>query len=228
MRRNDPGSHENEFVGFVGWTSGSVPRDSTDSEVHPTVTCTPHFCTSPWLHRPRWLAAAAALLAASLAGCLGGLGDYRFGARTLFPEGIETVYVPVFDSSSYRRELGEELTEAVIKEIERRSNYKVVASPSADTVLTGKITSETKHLLFPTLQADPREMEVNLAVQVSWVDRRGSTVREIPLVPVPTAAVNVSAASDVVAEVGQSIATSHQRAVQRLAEQIVSLMEKPW
>ena len=71
-------------------------------------------------------------------------------------------------------------------------------------------------------------MEVNLQVKVSWVDRRGSTVREIPAVPVPTAAVDIGAASGVVPEVGQSIATSHQRAIQRLAEQIVSLMEKPW
>ncbi|MGO9108487.1 MAG: LPS assembly lipoprotein LptE [Thermoguttaceae bacterium] len=184
-----------------------------------------------WLRRfellPRRLAVVAAtLLLPSLAGCLG--LNYQFGARTLFPEGIETVYVPVFDSSSYRRELGEELTEAVVKEIERRSYYKVVSSPSADTILTGKITGETKHLLFQTLQGDPRDVEANLQVKVSWVDRRGSPIREIPAVPVPNAAVDISAASDFVGEVGQSVATSHQRAIQRLAEQIVSLMEKPW
>jgi predicted GNAT family acetyltransferase len=176
---------------------------------------------------PRLVAAAAALLLASLTGCLG-LGNYQFGARTLFPDKIETVYVPVFDSSSYRRGLGEELTEAVIKEIERRGVYKVVPSPSADTVLTGKITGEAKHLLFENLTGDPREMEVSLVVKVSWVDRRGSPVQEIPLVPVPAAAVDFNAASGVVAEVGQSIATSHQQAIRRLAEQIVSLMEKPW
>ena len=167
------------------------------------------------------------LLLAPSAGCLG-LSNYQFGARTLFPEGIETVYVPVFTSSSFRRGLGEELTEAVIKEIERRGCYKVVSSPSADTVLIGAITGETKHLLFESLTGDPREMEVNLQVKVSWVDRRGSPVCEIPPVPVPSAAVDISSASSMVAEVGQSIATSHQRAIQRLAEQIVSLMEKPW
>jgi hypothetical protein len=176
---------------------------------------------------PRRLAAAAvALLLVSLAGCLG--LNYQFGARTLFPEGYETVYVPVFDSSSYRRGLAEELTEAVVKEIEKRSYYKVVASPSADTVLTGKITSESKHLLFQTLNSDPREVEVNLAVKVSWIDQRGKAVREIPSVPVPQAAVDIAAANGVVPEVGQSIATSHQTAIKRLAEQIVSLMEKPW
>jgi hypothetical protein len=185
-----------------------------------------------WRHRVRHLtrrpvAAAAALLLASLAGCLG-LNNYQFGARTLFPEDVETVYVPVFDSSSYRRELGEELTEAVVKEIEWRTHYKVVSSPSADTILVGKITTEAKHLLFPTLQNDPREMEVSLQVKVSWTYRHGATVREIPLVPVPAAAVDISAASNMVPEVGQSVATSHQRAIQRLAQQIVSLMEKPW
>ena len=164
---------------------------------------------------------------ASLAGCLS--GPYQFGARTLFPEDIETVYVPVFDSISYRPGLGEELTEAVIKEIQKRTHYKVVSSlSSADTILTGKITNESKHLIFESLQADPREMEVNLQVKVSWTYRVGDPVREIPLVPVPAAAVDISAANKLVGEVGDSVATSHQRAIQRLAEQIVSLMEKPW
>jgi hypothetical protein len=160
-----------------------------------------------------------------LTGCL---GNYQFGARTLFPENIETVYVPVFDSTSFRRGLGEELTEAVVKEIERRTPYKVVASPAADTVLIGTITSEQKHLLFETTTGDPREVEVNLTVKVSWTYQRGQPVRDLPTVPVPAAAVDISAASDVVPEVGQSIATAHARAIQRLAEQIVSLMEKPW
>jgi hypothetical protein len=161
-----------------------------------------------------------------LTGCL---GNYQFGARTLFPEGIETVYVPVFDSVSYRRDLGEELTEAVVKEIERRSNFKVVSSPAtADTVLVGKIIGENKKLLFEIPTGDPREMEVNLAVQVSWTDQRGRPVRDIPTLPVPGAAVNVSASNNLVPEVGQSVTTAHQAAIQRLAAQIVSLMEKPW
>ncbi len=172
-------------------------------------------------------ALAAALLPALLAGCLG-LSNYQFGARTMFPPGVETVYVPVFECKSYRRELGVELTEAVIKEIERRTPFKVVPSTSADTILTGTITTETKHLLFESLTGDPREMEVSLAVKVSWTYQRGGEVQAIPPVPVPEAVVNVSAANGVVPEVGHSIATSHQAAIKRLAEQIVSLMEKPW
>jgi hypothetical protein len=179
----------------------------------------------PWQPAP-WRLAALVLLVLPLAGCLG--WNYQFGARTLFPPGIETVYVPVFDSSSFRRGLGEELTEEVIKQIEERTCFKVVSSPAADTVLTGKIINENKHLLFSTLDNDPREMEVHLQVKVSWVDRRGKTIREIPELPVPAAAVDIDAAMNIVPEVGQSIATSHHLAIRRLAEQIVSLMEKPW
>jgi hypothetical protein len=161
-----------------------------------------------------------------LSGCL---ANYQFGARTLFPEGIETVYVPVFDSASYRRDLGEELTEEVVKEIERRTPYKVVSSPgAADTVLVGKIVSESKTLLFETTTGDPRDSELRLAVKVNWIDERGRPVRDIPAVPIPATAVDVSAATNLVPEVGQSVATAQQQAIQRLAAQIVSLMEKPW
>ncbi len=169
-----------------------------------------------------------------LAPCLlllftGCLGNYQFGARTLFPEGIETVYVPVFDSASYRRGLGEELTEAVVKEIEKRTPYKVVSSPgAADTVLIGKIVSDNKAVIFETTTGNPRDSQLRLAVKVNWIDERGRPVRNIPNVPIPATAVDISATSDMVPEVGHSVATSQQDIIKQLAEHIVSLMEKPW
>ena len=82
------------------------------------------------------------IIIAALAG--GGCAGYRFGAASLYPPDIQTVYVPVFESNSFRRNLGEWLTEAVCKEIELKTPYKVVGTPNADSVLTGKITSDTK------------------------------------------------------------------------------------
>ena len=49
---------------------------------------------------------------------VGGCAGYRFGAASLYPPDIQTVYVPVFESNSFRRNLSEWLTEAVCKEIE--------------------------------------------------------------------------------------------------------------
>jgi hypothetical protein len=177
-----------------------------------------------WALRHRRPACMALVLLAARSGCAG----YRFGNATLFPADIRTVYVPVFESSSFRRNLGEQLTEAVVKEIEKRTPYKVVADPNADSVLTGRIGSETKNLIQQTLNGDPREVEVHLLVKVTWLDRRSNIIRQCPPVAVPPACVSVGGTSDIVPEVGQSIATGQQQAIKQLAQQIVSLMEAPW
>ena len=73
-----------------------------------------------------------------------GCAAYQIGNQSLYPLEIHTVSVPVFQSNSFRRNLGERLTEAVVKEIERRTPYKVVSDPGADSVLTGRIVTERK------------------------------------------------------------------------------------
>ena len=157
-----------------------------------------------------------------------GCANYRIGNQSLYPADVETIYVPVFDSTSFRRDLGERLTEAVIKEIQRRTPYTVVSDPNADSTLTGRIFIENKHLLLETREGDPRESEVGLQVQVSWISRQGNPIHEIPVIPIPADCVNVSATSGLVPEVGQSVATAQQKAIVRLAQQIVSLMEARW
>ena len=51
---------------------------------------------------------------------LGGCAGYQIGNQSLYPQEIRTVYVPMFQSISFRRNLGERLTEAVVKEIEKQ------------------------------------------------------------------------------------------------------------
>jgi hypothetical protein len=169
----------------------------------------------------RWFLVAPLIL---LSGCAG----YRFGAQSLYPVDVQTVYVPMFKSSSFRQDLGEQLTEAVVKEIEKRTPYKVVANADADSVLTGIITSETRHLMVETNNGDSRELEGNLTVKVSWTSRRGDALHKPQDIPIPAEAVDVKASSHFVPEYGQSTATAQLQAIQRLAEQIVSLMEAPW
>ncbi|MGD0898257.1 MAG: LPS assembly lipoprotein LptE [Thermoguttaceae bacterium] len=165
-----------------------------------------------------------------VAGCAG----YQIGNRALFPEKsrdgapIETVYVPVFESASFRRQLGEQLTEAVVKEIERRTPYKVVGDPGADTVLVGRIAGDDKHLVLETRRGDPRESQGALHVQVCWRERDGTVLREGRPIPLPADCVAVTATSDLVPEAGQSTATAQMQTIQRLARQIVSLMEAQW
>ena len=169
-------------------------------------------------------AASCIVLLASLAGCAG----YQIGNRTLYPAHIRTVYVPMFESSSFRRNLGERLTEAVQKEIELKTPYKVVHDPNADSVLSGQIVGETKRVVVGSTSGDTRQIQVNLQVEVSWIDRWGEVIRRAEPIPLPPEVTDVGASSSVVPEVGQSVAVAHQQAVTRLAEQIVALMESPW
>jgi hypothetical protein len=159
---------------------------------------------------------------------LGGCAGYQIGNQSLYPTEIHTVYVPMFESASFRRGLGEELTEAVVKQIELKTPYKVVSDPNADSVLSGRIVSERKGVLVRILTGDPREVQVGMRVQVSWADRRGNLLRRSDPINLPPAVTNISSTSDIVPEVGQSIATGQMQAISRLAEQIVSVMEAPW
>ncbi len=164
------------------------------------------------------------ILASATAGCAG----YQIGAQSLYPPHIRTVYVPVFESTSFRRNLGERLTEAVIKQIERTTPYKVTGRSDADSVLWGMIVGETKRVTVSSLSGEPREVQTNLQILVSWIDRQGNVIRRTEPIPVPDEMVNVSGAAALVPEVGQSVTTAHQLAIDRLAEQIVSLMQCPW
>ncbi|MHC4589853.1 MAG: LPS assembly lipoprotein LptE, partial [Planctomycetota bacterium] len=53
--------------------------------------------------------------------------------------GIKTVAVHVFENDTYERDVEFELADALIKEIEARTPYKVTSDKRADTILTGRI-----------------------------------------------------------------------------------------
>jgi hypothetical protein len=164
-------------------------------------------------------------LLAAAAGC----ASYHIGNESLYPKDIHTVYVPIFESANFRTDLGERLTEAVVKRIEAVTPLKVVNSAGdADSVLIGQIAGDAKHLLFSNNYNDPRELQTELQVRVHWEDRHGNTLRNCPPVPVPPEIIAVTGYANMVPEVGQSYATSSQQAIEQIARQIVGLMEAPW
>ncbi|MBS0209793.1 MAG: hypothetical protein JSS27_12660 [Planctomycetes bacterium] len=174
-------------------------------------------------------AALSALLLAALALVAApGCRTYMVGTRSLYPPNIRTVHVPIFESNSFRRDLGEQLTEAVVKEIELKTPFKVVGSTEADSVLSGRIVGESKQLLVKPPTDEQRLLQTQMMVQVSWVDRRGSQLQGDRSVPVPQAMMTVQQVNNLVPEMGQTITTQQQQSIQRLAEQIVSMMEAPW
>jgi hypothetical protein len=159
-----------------------------------------------------------------LAGCAG----YQVGNWTLYPANIQTVSVPIFESNSFRRDLGERLTEAVVKEIELKTPYKVVNDARADSVLSGRIISDVKHVVANNPYDEPRQVEVNLKVQIQWLDRNSNCIQPMKPIPLPSELATISESATLTPEVGQSVATAQQEAIQRMARQIVRMMEAPW
>ena len=159
---------------------------------------------------------------------LGGCAGYQFGNRSLYRPDVRTVHVPIFQSDSFRQHLGERLQEAVVKQIELKTPYKVVGSLGADTVLQGRITTDTKNVIVENRFDDPRGLDLEMSVQVAWIDHRGQPVQAMQNVAVPAELIDSSAKIGYVPEVGQTLVSQQQILIDRLAEQIVASMERPW
>jgi hypothetical protein len=175
---------------------------------------------------------AVALAAVFCVGGPAGCAGYRFGNNTLYAPNVRTVYVPVIQSDSFRTtpgvDLGERLTEAVCKEIEKRTPFKVVGTAAgADSVLTGRIVADTKRMVVESPTDQSRQVEMNMQCLVTWADR-GGAVLATGAVPLPAASVDVGQAAMLVPEYGRSVVSTQQENVQRMARQIVGLMEEPW
>ncbi len=156
-----------------------------------------------------------------LSGC-----GYHMGAP--FSPEIRSVHVPIFSSSSSRRSIEYQLTEAVQKQIQQRSHFRLVKEESADTRLTGRILDLRKTALGLTENSDARELQVNLQVEVTWEDVRTGQILAQQRVPLPPEMLQMAVQAEFAPEVGQSLATADQTAINRLARDIVNMMEVPW
>jgi hypothetical protein len=162
-----------------------------------------------------------------LSGCIG-LTGYHVGSRSLFGQDIQTVYVPIVDADPTRRHLAERLTEAICKRIEERSPYKVVGRPSADSVLECRIVEKKQRVALVDSSNDPRQKSGELTLEIRWRDRRSQDIRQFDSLDWSDGATQITASDAMVAEYGHSLVTSEQNQIDRIASQIVGMMELPW
>jgi hypothetical protein len=116
----------------------------------------------------------------------------------------------------------------VQSEIKTRSGYRLADANTADTILEGRIVDIRKNPLSETRFDDPREVQLMVGVQISWIDRRNGRVLQQQTFPIGEQLAQHSSQVSFAPEVGQSLATAQQESVQRLAAQIVDLTEMPW
>jgi hypothetical protein len=165
------------------------------------------------------------LLASSL--CASGCAGYRIGQQALYRPDIQTVHVPIFESTSFRRNLGEQLAEAVAAEIQLKTPYRVTTAERADSVLRGRIVAETKRAIAEDQYDVPRLIQAEMVCQVDWVGPQGDLLTNRIMIPLDQYDLRVGQSEAFIPEAGQSVATAHREVIQNLAEQIVAQMEMP-
>lgn len=143
---------------------------------------------------------------------------------------ISTVHVPVFTSNgTFRRGVEFQLTEAVQKTIENQTDFRLAKECDADTQLIGRIIGLNKRRLGEDGNDEVREAQYELVVQVSWVDLRNNrTEIRQQTIPIPPDVVPLFSQASFAPEIGQSMASARQRAVDTMARQIVQLMQSQW
>lgn len=162
---------------------------------------------------------SACLLAAPLlaVGC-------GYSIRPPFDTTIRTIYVPIFKSVTFRRDINLQLTELVQDEIRQRTPFKVVGTPEeADTTLEGTIIFVDKNAQVENPNNLPRQLLGTMIVEVRWTDNiTGATqtkktpparvVENVPFFP----------------ELGETTNLAFQNAMSKLARDIAGMMEEPW
>ncbi|MDR2344565.1 MAG: LPS assembly lipoprotein LptE [Planctomycetaceae bacterium] len=153
---------------------------------------------------------------------------YNVGIKSPYGDDVRTIYVPIFKSTVIQRDLAERLTEAVCKRIESRTTYKIVSKPTADSVLDGKIVLRSRGVALSNGYNDPRQVIENLFVEVRWQDRRNRDLLEFDPIAWNVDNARLSVSEYLVPEFGQSELTAEQAEIDKIANQIVNMMELPW
>ena len=169
----------------------------------------------------RYLPAICGFAALLLTLCV--LPGCGYSTTELFPEKYATVSLPLFENRTFYRDVESDLGEALAKELEQRSPYKIVNPAAADTELTGTIHRVEQRMLSRTADTGiPQELEVSVWIDFAWKDLRTGDVitdrrgyeqvgRYIPA-----------------AGVGEPFEVAQHAAVQRLARDVVSALRGGW
>lgn len=142
---------------------------------------------------------------------------------TTYDTGVRTVAVPIFENTTFTPGLEQQLTEAIIKEIQATTPWRITGRDRADTVLTGMIDQAELALLTRTRGTGlVQEQILTIRVNFTWRDSRTGEVRvERERF---SAASTFVAARGVSGEPGERIEVGQRGAIDELARAIVNEM----
>ena len=126
------------------------------------------------MRRALW--AAVAGLALMITGC----GYHQVGAAAHVPANVRTLAVPIFVSKVQAYNTETVFTQAVVRELNTRTNYKVLTGANgsgADAVLKGTIVTETvSPLTYDSSSGQTSSYLVNVTASVQLVAHDGTVL----------------------------------------------------
>ena len=178
-----------------------------------------------WARARSWAPCAALALLLAASGC-----GYKTGE--LFRPDIKTVYVEMFESKEFRRDMEFWLTEAVKKRIGSDTPYRLAPKEKADTILTGELLEERQVGFSPQPKTRyPRDQQLTLAIRVQWKDLRTGKILVDQPVMLATADYLPFARDPRFLAPKQQYETEQfgqTKAVDKLAQRIVAKMYDEW
>ncbi|MDG2055099.1 MAG: LptE family protein [Phycisphaerales bacterium] len=151
---------------------------------------------------------------------------YSINSST-YTTNINTIAVPIFTNDTYMRNISFWITDAVIKEIEARTPYKVASQATADSLLEGTVAGVELRTISKSRETGLNQ-EVLVVVQIdfSWRDlRSGEPMMErtgfsADAVFTPSGTTNQKP--------GEPLELGEFAVVQQIAEDIVDEMRNDW
>jgi outer membrane lipopolysaccharide assembly protein LptE/RlpB len=125
--------------------------------------------------------AAAVALAMSLAAA--GCGYHTGGHAVNLPQNVHTIAIPGFVSQSQTFRIEQLITEAVVREFNTRTQFRVIheARADADAVLKGTVLSASATpLAYDSKTGRAASVLVTVSMQVSLTDRQGKVLFQNP------------------------------------------------
>lgn len=146
-----------------------------------------------------------------------------YSSSSLYPKQYQSIAIPIFQNSTMTRDVEFMLTDAIIKEIQVRSPYRVVDKHVAETILTGTITSMKLSTLSRSQTTGlDNEVLFKVVIDFEWYDQVNGN-RIVGRKNFASSAVFIpSRPSSEPLEIGQFAV------VQQLASDIIDQMQASW
>lgn len=144
-----------------------------------------------------------------------------YSTKPTYMKSVRTVAVPIFENKTFRRDWEFRLTEAIDKNIESRTPFKIAPEGEADTILSGAIVKIDESVLTRRYGLNlPQESQLTVVVNFVWKDtRNGRIIVERK---------EFARSATEIPQLNERVMDAEQLAIERAAAAIVDQLQTDW